>query len=440
MLTIKTDIQNQAWLRYILDEFICINLATFDIRIQNVTDSNSENVLYYTRNILSHSHASIYCSNSPNPGVHTVWLFDNLFVFPETMTQENFFLNYDLFWNAFVFLSRLEEYQADLRGIKITSYCSRHPRLDKSTFLIPIVNVLFNELAALIKQYFPELKFHEKRKPFVQCSHDVDYINKTFQLRIKHAVFHGYQSLKTIVQPKVCWRNIKKTVRFLVTNPSYWCFDYWAVLEKEHNIRSVFYIYAKSGERRFKAWLIDPSYEVSTNERLKNKLKELLNDGFEIGLHGSYFSAVEEGLLKKEKQILESVLNHKIKKTRQHWLNYDEKITPYLHESLFQDDSTLGWNDQMGFRSGCASQYRPFDHDNQRPFVYLETPQIMMDSHIFDYACDKNEAEKQAYELLSKLSVFKASYVSISWHQRVFSDDYQWHKVYEHILRKLHDI
>ena len=157
-----------------------------------------------------------------------------------------------------------------------------------------------------------------------------------------------------------------------------------------------------------KNWLIDPSYEIKSNAKLQQKLKELVDEGFEVGLHGSYGSATIESLLKEEKRRLEEILGKDVTKIRQHWLNYEEKITPYLHNQHFNYDSSLGWNDRMGFRSGCATRYRPYNHKAKKPFSFLVTPQVIMDSHLFDYGNNRVDRQLQkAFSILNELQKIK---------------------------------
>jgi hypothetical protein len=180
---------------------------------------------------------------------------------------------------------------------------------------------------------------------------------------------------------------------------------------------------------------LDPSYDLFENAELKSSLKEIIKEGFEVGLHGSYRGATDEKRLRQEKAIVEESLQAEIRKVRQHWLRYEEKITPYLHDKLFKFDSSIGWNDRMGFRSGCACRYRPYDHLNHKAFSYFITPQVIMDSNIFDYSVKKiGHKVKMAFNFLESLKCYKKSCVSISWHQRVKSSDYGWHKVYERIM------
>lgn len=436
MLCIATDLKDNRWLQYIFEEFSRINMAEFPIQVHNFEqgDQKKENIIYYNRE----------CSYNiciPNrsyvrPWRKVQWLSKKIFIIKDTFVNDwGGLCNYDIFWNAFVFLSRLEEYQSEENERKIHSYSRNHPRIKKSTFDVPVVNHLFDELERLIKQYFPALPFGNRQKPMIELSHDVDYVDKTIQLKLKHTAFNGFNTLKAIASPTRCICLAQKTLTFLFSNPSYWCFDYWEKIEKKHNVRSVFYVYVKTRKKSIKSWLLDPSYDVATNSRLKKKFRQLIDEGFEIGLHGSFCSATDDVKLSEEKTVLEEIIETKVDKVRQHWLRYEERETPYIHANLFKYDSSLGWNDRMGFRSGIAGRYRPYDHMNNKPFNYMITPQVIMDANIYDYGADDVEClSKKAINILEGLCKFKSAYVSISWHQRVCSSDYGWHGLYEKVL------
>ncbi|MCK4822475.1 hypothetical protein KA005_42315 [bacterium] len=154
-----------------------------------------------------------------------------------------------------------------------------------------------------------------------------------------------------------------------------------------------------------------------------------------MGLHGSFYSATDEQRLSEEKATLENAVGTEVQKVRQHWLRYEEITTPQIHNKLFKYDSTLGWNDRMGFRSGIAGRSRPYDHKNKRPFDYMITPQVIMDANIYDYGVQHIERiTKKAMDMLTGLRRHKNPYISISWHQRVCNSDYEWHELYEQIL------
>lgn len=440
VLYIKTEKPEENWLKYILEEFARINGAMFDIKTIDIASiSENKKTIYYS--IEKQDGTSIYNASNIDFNTEIKHISDNLYIYKHTESSEhNNNINFDLLFNSFLFLSRYEEYISEKNGKLVKSYASRHTRKDKKTFQTPIVNLLFDKLESFIKENFPELKFSSEYNFKIDWSHDVDYIKKNNILRIKQTAFNCYNTIKTISSLKNPISDIKKTTSFLFSNPSYWCFDNWTELECENEINSTFYIFAKTDNRKtdFSKYIIDPNYDISTNIKLQDKLKELIDNGFTIGLHGSYQSATNFELLEEEKLIIEKSLNIKIEKTRQHWLNYSELITPSIHNRLFKFDSTLGWNDQIGFRSGCASAYRIFDHTTNNALDLLEIPQIIMDSNIFDYGRNNIcEISNESIQMSSSLKNIKNVNVSLSWHQRVCSSDYKWEQLYFNLIKQL---
>ncbi len=439
MLYIVTDATEKNWLVYILEEFKRINKAEFNIEVidlKTARDLESARIFYYSKEYIGGISMVNKSGVLPDGGISIIT--KELFFVKDTSTEDaRFVIKYDLLWNAFVFLSRLEEFLAEKKGYKIKSYSFNHPRAYKDTFDIPVVNNIFNVLEAIIAKHFPDLIFGKKGRPKVELSHDIDYLNKTLQLRIRQTVFNINNSLRCVAKPVQFLHSIGKMIKFFCSNAEYWCFDYWRSLELKYGKTSIFYVYADTKRRKnLKNWFIDPSYDIVKNKKFQLKLRDLIADGFEIGLHGSYESAVNAALLKREKEVLESVLNIKVMKVRQHWLRYEENVTPYIHDKLFQSDSTIGWNDRIGFRAGCASRYRPYDHKANKALDFFETPLIAMDSNIYYFGSQRRkEIIDKALRIFEKLHDYKMAHISVCWHQRGCSSDYNWVDIYKEVLK-----
>jgi len=366
-----------------------------------------------------------------------VWIRNDLPVYSDTFDEK--LREFDIFFNAFMHLSRLEEWLSEKKGKRIHSYAFKHPRKDQRIWKIPVVNYLFNRLEEKIKEKGPEISFGGKEKPIIQFSHDVDYIRKTIQLRIKQSSYNFFNSLRLFFQheTKKSLSKFKKGIEAGIGNADYWFFDSWNELEHKLNINSVYYFYsqAKSSQHR-KAfrWFLDPSYDIKKDKALLDKCRELISRGHEIGLHGSFFSAGDESLFKEEKYILEQVVNRPVKKSRQHWYNYIETATPGIHERTgIITDSSLGYNDIEGFRSGIASIYNPYNHSDQKAFSFDEIPPVVMDAHVEDHA--------DCFHWLFKcFDVVKNFAVSVDWHQRGASSEYGWFVSYEKLCREYKSI
>jgi peptidoglycan/xylan/chitin deacetylase (PgdA/CDA1 family) len=347
---------------------------------------------------------------------------------------------FDLLYNAFVHLSRLEEWELEKAGKWIGSYAFRHKRKELRVYKIPVVNYLFLMLEHFISQHFQRELFEPKHRFEIQFSHDVDYIEKTIPLRLKQSAFYLFNSLRKCVKPELKNASLflHKAAKFGLSRADYWQFEVWQELERKANIRSIFYVYAKTVstglKTRSKRWLLDPAYDIEKNAKLATKLKELLDGGWEIGLHGSFDSYKHFELMKREKEVLESVIGQPVKKARQHWLRFTEDTLRIQEAIGIEEDSTLGFNELPGFRSGIASAYYPYDFEQQCAFKIKEVPLVLMDSMLFDYSATDEPDFSLVSDILNQVVDFSGN-VSIDWHQRVSASDYNWHGAYFQMSR-----
>lgn len=106
----------------------------------------------------------------------------------------------------------------------------------------------------------------------------------------------------------------------------------------------------------------------------------LAQEGFDVGLHGSYFSAVAPGLLEEQKQSLERAVQAPVVTTRQHWLHFHFPETLILqHQAGFLADTTLGFNRNIGYRAGTGLPFFCFNPTTQRQMDMIEVPLVIQD-------------------------------------------------------------
>ena len=430
-LSIITEDENLPWLKYLVNEFCRIEKAKFRINVQSIF-SNFEKDPLIIKYLNKKDSIVFQCDktksvfNSHDPMIE--WL--NLLVLPHSLSKSNE-IPFDIFWNAFYLLSRKHEFDLSCNGKNIRSYSFNCSIPLNYKWDIPYVNLYFKYLKEFIKKRFPFLEFERDTKSEITFSHDLDYLEKTLPLRIKQSVFNGLNLIK-----KPSLNQLRHSLKFLTTKSEYWNFDYWQKLENTYSIKSVFYVYSKIKQTPF-TYLMDPSYNISKNRRLQEKLKSLYAEGWEIGLHGSFQSYKNESLLKNEKNQLEEALGISISKCRQHWLCYEESITPSIHSNLFKEDATIGWNNQMGFRAGVASPYRPYNHNLKKPFAHKILPQAIMDSHIYDYSSgNESDTLNEALKIMENCKRLQNLNFGVSWHPRTSHPEYGWESGYERLIKQ----
>lgn len=118
--------------------------------------------------------------------------------------------------------------------------------------------------------------------------------------------------------------------------------------------------------------------------RVADLMRLLADDGFDVGLHGSYGSPRSLDALQHEKEAIERATGRDVLTTRQHFLHWDIRTTPKLHESAgIAADSSLGFNRNLGFRAGTSLPHRHFDLEDDRALDLLEVPIVIHDGALF---------------------------------------------------------
>ena len=117
------------------------------------------------------------------------------------------------------------------------------------------------------------------------------------------------------------------------------------------------------GSRYDCAYALDDSCTFrGSRTSVAEMIRALAADGFDVGLHGSYYSAIRPGVLSAERAKFEHATGIAPTTTRQHFLHWEITQTPQLQNAAgFTADSTLGFNRTVGFRASTALPFRQFD-------------------------------------------------------------------------------
>jgi hypothetical protein len=166
-------------------------------------------------------------------------------------------------------------------------------------------------------------------------------------------------------------------------------------------------------------------------------VRKLLDEGHDVGLHGSFFSAFDESVLAEQKGRLEQITGRPVETTRQHWLNWDPMGTPAIQvRSGLRADSTLGFNRNIGYRAGTVHPFTLYDWRNDVELPLLEAPLILHDGALFrrdalEYSVEMAEVTcRQFVETAESLG----GCLTMVFHPNAFIDP-RYGVVYEAILR-----
>ena len=228
-------------------------------------------------------------------------------------------------------------------------------------------------------------------KPFAVClTHDVDdvsYFSFRQSLRPLTAPFNGLNNaqdkLKRLIN--LAFYALRAFKNQFFNDPLH-CYERWLENEKEFGARSTFFFWPGWKNVTKHHWT-DPYYDL--NDRVifdgnlctvAEMIQEIHCRGWEIGLHASWYAYNDVDELKVQKNALEKTLGYPVCSIRQHYLHYDIRITPRVHAAAgFKFDSTLGFNNNIGFRFGTCYPWNLFDFGSQKKLPILEIPLIMQD-------------------------------------------------------------
>lgn len=213
----------------------------------------------------------------------------------------------------------------------------------------------------------------------------------------------------------------------------YWDCYRWLALENSYGFKSTFFFFAGQLPIPHK---YDTCYDHRSkivfkgeNVTVSKMMQEIYNSGWEVGLHGSYQSAVSADALREEKEQVERSLGHPIMSIRNHFLHYDSMKTPRIQaEAGFKVDSTQGYNRSIGFRAGTCFPYYCWDHKAHEPIAILEVAQNIMDGALFlpnslDYDC--NLAVRHVLELMNVVSDVGGC-LTLNWHSNYLNNSDYW--------------
>jgi len=139
-------------------------------------------------------------------------------------------------------------------------------------------------------------------------------------------------------------------------------FDQWMDEEARFGFHSTFFVLP---ERLEQPTVHDHFYRHADRVRFRGHampfaaaVRETVDAGWEIGLHGSYASAYNAIFLRDERAQIEAISGKPVRAVRQHFLRFSVDATPRAQaQAGLEVDSTLGFSSTIGCRAGLAFPY-----------------------------------------------------------------------------------
>ena len=290
-------------------------------------------------------------------------------------------------------------------------------------------------------------------KPFAVClTHDVDAVS-TYSIKqslrsCRSQISFAEQSLnkaKCLLRSGI---DITRAASHRFNKDPLHCFERWVEIEKKIGAHSTFFFWpglSNVVKRHHTDCMYDFSDHVvfySQKCTVAEMIKEMDQMGWEIGLHPSWYSFDDMDRLKIEKESIEEILGHEILSVRQHYLHYDIRVTPRVHAKTgFKYDSSLGFNNNVGFRFGTSYPWFLYDLNSSEELPIMEVPLIIQDGALLSTNKGLRLDEDTAFEYVMMITdtVEKAGGVlTLCWHANHIVK-HEWWKLYSRILNYLHE-
>ncbi|GAA4948834.1 hypothetical protein GCM10023314_22650 [Algibacter agarivorans] len=320
---------------------------------------------------------------------------------------------FDIFSAAFYLLSRYEEYLPHVKD-EFGRFTATESLAYKKGFLHqPVVDIWAYKFKDALQKQFPEFEFPTRTysiKPIID-------VPSAYSYKLKGIM----RTLGGVIKDFSRFRFISLYRRFMVIlgfkHDPFDTFKYVINRQKTSNFKFLFFFLIGDYS----------TYDKGINHNKKKfvSLIKYVADYCKVGLKISFFAIEDEAILKKEKLRMEDILNTNLKASRQSFskLNLPESYRNLITLEI-QEDYTMGYVNQAGFRAGSCTPFLFYDLDYE-----VQTPLKVNSYHLMDYALLKNRSlldkKKALNEIIYEIKQVNGEFVPV-FHNYTFSDDDRW--------------
>ena len=162
-------------------------------------------------------------------------------------------------------------------------------------------------------------------------------------------------------------------------------------------------------------------------------IQKLVSAGREVGLHG-IDAWLDSSKGREELEEIRALSGVRETGVRMHWLYYDQQSPVVLEKAGAAYDSTVGYNETVGYRAGTTQVFKPLETNR-----LLELPLHVMDTALF-YPTHLALSPKQAKALLDSMAengVRFGGTLTINWHDRSLAPERLWGGSYRDLIEDL---
>ena len=303
----------------------------------------------------------------------------------------------------------------------------------------PVVNYYSMFLKEKLEGFFNvkiELKKYAGSYHGLALTHDVDYTSSLNLRMIKRNIFgHAVLNHDGLTPNDRAMKLLYPIFAVAGYDPPKSGLKFLRDIETRNGLRSTFFIKTGATAKQ------DMNYNY--HSRSFRDFVTLLSDhGFEIGIHPSMKTYVDDRQMQIEKTRLEKFTGIQVMSVRQHYLKFTAGKTVGIWESAgMKYDSTLGFSRKAGFRNSVAFPFPLYNFEKDRISSVIELPLIIMDA---TFADNKSLTVEETFEEVKKLideTKMAHGAASILFHNSLADpiDFPGYKKIYERLLTEAKD-
>jgi hypothetical protein len=336
---------------------------------------------------------------------------------------------FDIFAASFYLISRYEEYLPYSKDV-FGRYAYTNSLAWKEGFLqIPIINFWLLEFKKSLQKKFSKIIFRHRSFRFIP-TYDIDiaysYLHKGWKRNMGGLA-------KSIVNGQ--WAMARERIAVLrrkKNDP----FDAYEWLDSLHLYCRVkpYYFFLVAKEQK------EHDRNIAPNDHAMQDLIQYHASGNFVGIHPSWQSGDETGLLKEEIEWLEYIAERKIEHSRQHYIRLTLPETyRRLLKAGIKKDFSMGFGSLNGFRASVASSFYWYDLEKEEQTVLQVYPFCFMDANsFFEQKLTPQQAMEELLYYYRMIKKVNGLMITI-WHNNFLGTDRQfegWKQVYEVFLKE----
>lgn len=248
----------------------------------------------------------------------------------------------------------------------------------------------------------------------VVLSHDVDYVPRG---AAGQAVAGCRSVLRALIRKRSIGESWKTAAGFLraaaAGRDAYGCIAAILAGESDLGVKSSFQVAARRHHR------CDVNYDVG-NEKVRRELCPIIEQDFEVCLHGSFCSTEHAGWYEEEARTLARLLKRPLG-SRQHFLAFDyDALFSAQERAGIEYDMSMGFPDRAGPRAGFSYPYYVYNLREDRPYNVVQISLFLMDVTLSGYQRLVPEAAWEVIDEHLRSAQRKRGCFSVVWHPIVF--------------------